>query len=199
GRGNVEVHQGDALRLDWSGLLGDSTSVKVVANIPYNITSPLLVRILEHRPCFRSATLLVQKEVAQRIVAPAGSDAYGSLSVFVAYHAAARIVASVAPGSFLPPPKVESAVVHLVPHAIAPVDEPADRLFRTTRAAFGQRRKTLRNALSAGLGIEGDLVSEVLQSVAVDPGLRAETLDLPTFARISRALGERCAATGAPD
>ena len=190
GRTNVTIHQGDALRLDWNQVLEGAEPAKVVANIPYNITSPLLARILEHGPRFRSATLLVQREVADRMVARAGDDAYGSLSLFVAYHATARIVAKVPPGAFLPPPKVESAVVHLEPLRKPPVDEPADSFFRTTRAAFGQRRKTLRNALSAGLALGPESVAEILLSIGVDPGRRAETVDIATFAAIARGLRE---------
>lgn len=196
---NVEVHQGDALRLDWAGMLGRASGVKVVANIPYNITSPLLVRILEYVPAFASATLLVQREVAQRVVAEPGGAAYGSLSVFVAYYAAARIVATVPAGAFLPPPKVESAVVHLVPHSEPPVEEPPERLFRVTRAAFGQRRKTLRNALSAGLDLPADAVADALSAAAVDPGLRAEALGVAEFDRISRVFHDRFEGTARLD
>ncbi len=182
---DVRVVAGDALRVDWSSLLPASGSTKVVANIPYNITAPLLTTMCLHRPAFRSMTLLVQKEVAMRLAATPGSPDYGSLSLFIQYFANARRVIDVSPESFLPPPRVVSAVVHLEPHAEPPVPVEADDFLRVTRAAFGQRRKTLRNALSAGLSLPTARTVQILEAAQIDPEARAETLGIREFGRLA--------------
>lgn len=186
----AHVVSGDALRLDWEEFLEGQPGVKVVANIPYNITSPLLVRFLERKPAFASLTLLVQREVADRVCALPNGDAYGSLTVFVRYHASARIVCAVPRGAFFPPPRVDSAVLHLVPHPLPTVDADPETFFRVTRAAFGQRRKVLRNALSSGLDLPRDAMVAILDRVGIEPNARAEQLDLPAFAAIARALDD---------
>jgi 16S rRNA (adenine1518-N6/adenine1519-N6)-dimethyltransferase len=182
---DVRVVAGDALRVDWSSLLPEIGSTKVVANIPYNITAPLLTTMCLHRPAFRSMTLLVQKEVAMRLAATPGSPDYGSLSLFIQYFASARRVMDVSPESFLPPPRVVSAVVHLEPHAEPPVPVEADDFLRVTRAAFGQRRKTLRNALSAGLSLPTTRTVQILEAAQIDPEARAETLGIHEFGRLA--------------
>ncbi len=182
---NVEVIQGDALNID----LGPLGATRVVANIPYNITSPLLVKFLSHRPAFQSITVLIQKEVARRLVSLPGTPEYGSLTVFASYYASAKIAATVPRRAFMPPPKVDSEVVHFVPHASPPVDVPsAEALFTVSRAAFGQRRKTLGNALSAGLDRPRSEIELALESAGIDPGRRGETLSLGEFAAAARAL-----------
>ncbi|MGC4045716.1 MAG: 16S rRNA (adenine(1518)-N(6)/adenine(1519)-N(6))-dimethyltransferase RsmA [Armatimonas sp.] len=161
---NFTLLQGDALQLP----LPEAN--KVVANIPYNITSPLLVRLLSHRPAFDSLTLLVQKEVAQRLVAAPGTSDYGALTVFVNYYASARIAVSVPKGVFLPPPKIDSAAIHLTVHSVPPVEVPSEEaLFAVSRAAFGQRRKTIANALSAGLERTREDVESALNQCGIDP------------------------------
>ena len=182
---NVEVVQADALKLDLS-VYG---ATKVVANIPYNITSPLLIAFLRCQPKFRSITLMVQKEVATRLLAAPGSSDYGSLTVFVNYYASVGLAADVPRGAFLPPPKVDSAVIHLVPHLKPPVEVPSeDALFAVSRAAFGQRRKTVGNALSHGLDLPREVVDTALLHADVSPQLRGETLSLDQFAGIARSL-----------
>jgi 16S rRNA (adenine1518-N6/adenine1519-N6)-dimethyltransferase len=179
---NVTLLQGDALQLPLPA------ATHVVANIPYNITSPLLVRLLSHQPAFQSLTLLVQKEVAQRLSAPPNTPDYGALTVFVNYYASVRIAVHVPRGAFLPPPKVDSAAIHLTIHPTPPVEVPsADALFTISRAAFGQRRKTIANALSAGLGQPRESVESALDQAGIDPQRRGETLSLSEFAAVARA------------
>jgi 16S rRNA (adenine1518-N6/adenine1519-N6)-dimethyltransferase len=189
GLSNVTLIEGDALSVALPPGID-----RVVANIPYNITSPLLVRLLSHRPAFHSLTLLVQKEVAKRLIATPGSPDYGALTVFLAYHGNARIALSVPRGVFLPAPKVDSAVIHIAPHATPPVEVPSEEaLFSVSRAAFGQRRKTLANALAAGLERDRGEIERVLISEGIDPMRRGETLSLVDFATISRRLFDRSA------
>lgn len=180
-----ELIEADALKYDWSPL----GATKVVANIPYNITSPLLVKMLEHKPAFRSITLLVQKEVADRARALPGSDAYGSLSVFIQFYAAVSVPAVVPRGAFFPPPKVDSAILHLEPHPTPPVDVASpEAFFAVSRAAFGQRRKMLLGALSHGLERPRETILAALEQAGVAPERRAETLHLDEIAAIARAL-----------
>lgn len=182
---NVHVVSGDALRVDWATLLPNEGTTKVVANIPYNITAPLLTTMCLQRPAFRTMTLLVQKEVALRLAATPGSADYGSLSLFVQYFAKVRRVLDVSPESFLPAPRVVSAVVHLEPHPVPPVPVEPDDFLLVTRAAFGQRRKTLRNALSSGLALPPVLVVDLLELAGIDPDARAETLGIQEFGRLA--------------
>ncbi|MDX1932061.1 MAG: 16S rRNA (adenine(1518)-N(6)/adenine(1519)-N(6))-dimethyltransferase RsmA [Capsulimonadales bacterium] len=195
---NVEIVEGDALRLDLPTFLPERWGVpsenalgKVAANIPYNITSPILVLLLENRRFFRSVTLMVQREVADRLRAKPGSDDYGALSVFVQFHAAVSVAGIVPRRAFFPPPKVDSAVIHLVPYATPPVETPDPDLFLLiSRAAFGQRRKTLQNALTnAGtLPFDRERILAALAASGVDGQRRGETLSLEEFAAISRVL-----------
>ena len=186
---NWRLIQGDALKLDWATLLPAEGSVKVAANIPYNITSPLLVKMLEHRPVFASITLLVQKEVADRLKAAPGSKHYGSFTVFAHYYATVTVPATVPRGAFFPPPKVDSAILHLLPHAAPPVDAPSpEAFFAVSRAAFQQRRKMLLGSLSHGLDRPRTEIAAALRAASVDPERRAETLTLEEIAALSRAL-----------
>lgn len=195
---NAVVVHADALRLalpaflaEHLGAAEDAPGVKVVANIPYNITSPLLARLLDHKRLFSSITLMVQKEVARRLAAEPGSADYGAFSVFAQFHAVVRVAGIVPRGSFFPPPKVDSAVVHLVPRAAPPVAVPSEAaFFAVSRAAFGQRRKTIANALTNApeLPPDREAVRAALEAAGVDGGRRGETLDLEEFAALSRAL-----------
>jgi 16S rRNA (adenine1518-N6/adenine1519-N6)-dimethyltransferase len=195
---NTSVTQADALKLDLPTFLqeqfGNNISpgdVKVVANIPYNITSPLLVKFLEVKPPFASVTLMVQKEVADRLRARPGEDAYGSITVFAQFYAEVSVAGIVPRGAFFPPPKVDSAVLHLIPRAAPPVDVPSEAVFfAVSRAAFGQRRKTLSNALTNAptLPFDRDTVLAALSEAGVDGQRRGETLSLPEIATIARAL-----------
>jgi 16S rRNA (adenine1518-N6/adenine1519-N6)-dimethyltransferase len=191
GLANVRVVDGDALHADLDPLFGPDAGAtrKAVANLPYNIAAPLLLRLLE--PGLRIARLVVtvQREVAERVVARPATEAYGRLSVAVQYRAAARIAARIPAGAFLPAPDVESAVLVLVPHAAPPVDVPDEAaLFRVVAAGFGHRRKTVANSLARGLGLPPAAVEAACRAAGVDPRARAETLNLEGFASLTRAL-----------
>ena len=164
--------------------LGDGKDMKIVANLPYNIGTELLIRWLtveQWPPFYQSMTLMFQREVAQRIVAKPGSDAYGRLGVLVGWRTDARIAFDVPPQAFTPPPKVTSAVVHLVPRQ-SPLPTDVKKLGRATEAAFGQRRKMLRQSVKS-LGGEA-----LLERVGIDPTRRAETLSVEEFVRLANAV-----------
>jgi len=189
----VRVVSNDALEIDWSTFIpqnfGDRP-IAVIANIPYNITSPLIATFLEQRARYSVIVLLVQKEVATRIAAPPGSPDYGAFSVFVQYHAEVDIVMTVSRRVFYPAPDVDSAVIRLKPRTKPPVDVADEALFsRVVRAAFGQRRKSLVNALSGDptLGWERSKAAAAVDAAGIDPGRRGETLSMEEFARIANA------------
>lgn len=183
GRDNVELVHADALTFDLERLPRGSL---MVANLPYNVATPLLARCLESSR-FQRLVFLVQREVAERLVAKPGAPAFGALSLLVAHFASGRIVRHVPPGAFLPPPKVTSSVVRL---DLDPDARPHPELFALIRQAFAHRRKTLkRNLLYAGHGSEA--VGGALVEVGLDERVRAEALDLATFERLLGALGRR--------
>lgn len=180
---HLKVVQGDILQVDLESLLAPHEDWKVVANLPYYITTPILDRLLtEGKPRILGMWVMVQKEVAERMCAR-GTRESGSLSHFVQYHAEVRTLFRVRPGSFQPPPEVDSAVVRLLPHRVPPVEAPPDLLFRLIRTAFGGRRKTLRRSLA---GVLSDPVA-VLEAAGIDPTRRPETLVLEEFAALARA------------
>ena len=189
------VHvSGDALEIDLQQLIADNLpnpvrGIAVVANIPYNITSPLIARFLEHPEPLRVIVLLVQKEVGDRLNAKAGQSDYGSFTIFVRYHAEIEIVSHVSPRVFFPPPKVTSSIIKLTPRQSPPVDvTDKERLFAIVRASFQQRRKTILNALSSdALGWSKEQALAVLNSAGIDPQRRGETLSLEEFATLERA------------
>lgn len=197
---NATVVHADALRLDLPAFLAEhfgaveeagTTPLKVAANIPYNITSPLLARLLENRPRFSSITLMVQKEVARRLAAAPGTEDYGAFSVFAQFHAEVSVAGIVPRGAFFPPPKVDSAVVHLVPREAPPVDVPSpEAFFGVSRGVFGQRRKTIANALVGAPGLEftREQIAGALGAAGIDGGRRGETLSLEEIAALCRAL-----------
>jgi len=179
----LRVVQGDALTIDERAEAGDGAHV--VANLPYNVGTALLLRWLTTEvwpPWWRSLTLMFQKEVAERIVAAAGSDAYGRLSVAAQWRSEARIAMTVSRSAFVPPPKVTSAIVHIVPKA-APEGVDARVLERLTEAAFGQRRKMLRSSLKAVPG-----AIDALQQMGIDPERRAETLAVDEWVGLAKVL-----------
>jgi 16S rRNA (adenine1518-N6/adenine1519-N6)-dimethyltransferase len=191
GDARVRVVTGDVLELPLGDILGTAPTT-VVANLPYNVASPVLFRLLELRARVPRAVLMLQLEMAERLTARPGSKVYGASSVLVQAFAEVRIAFRVSRRSFLPPPDVDSAVVDVRwSHAPrADVDDPD--LFRAVvRAAFGQRRKMLRNALrplvEARHGAAGS-PEAVLRAAGIDPAARAETLDLAAFARLTRAV-----------
>ena len=190
---NLELLWGDALKMDLGALVRERFAglrPMACANLPYYITTPVLAALLEAR-CFRSITVMVQKEVAQRIAAPAGSPAYGAFSVFCQYYAQPELLFEVPPGCFLPQPKVTSAVLHLAVREALPWDIPDEALFfRVVRASFAQRRKTLQNGLASGFPqLSKAEIAQALETCGLSPAVRGETLDIPTFAAVARALG----------
>lgn len=191
---NVELVQGDALRADLAALVNGSQPpapgrVKVVANLPYYITTPLLMRLLEEVGGWERAVLMVQREVADRLLAAPGGKSYGMLSLAVGYYARGEMVAPVGRNSFWPAPDVDSAVVRLWRREAPPVDAPQDILFAAIKAAFAQRRKTLSNTLGARWPREQVLAA--LAEVDIDPQRRGETLSLEEFGTLARALSHQ--------
>jgi len=187
---NVEIEPSDALRYDlrmaarWRG-----DAITVCGNLPYHIAAPLLFRVLEARSVVRCAVVMIQKEMADRIVAPPGGKAYGALGVMIRTYADVRAIAKVSAGSFVPPPKVDSTVIKLVPLPGAGPRVPiADERHysHVVHAAFGQRRKTLRNALRAAF--EDAAVDAALGATGIDGTRRGETLDIAEFGRLAAAL-----------
>jgi 16S rRNA (adenine1518-N6/adenine1519-N6)-dimethyltransferase len=188
GEDAITLVTGDAMTIDLDDVLGDTDDPwHAVSNLPYNVATPIVMRLLETAPRAQSILVMVQREVGERLAAGPGTKAYGAVSVKVAYFASARVVGIVPPSVFIPAPRVESALVHLVRHPSPPVDVPsASRLFALVRAGFGQRRKMLRGALRAELG---DGVGDTLTTAGIDPRARAETLTLDDWARLARAVG----------
>jgi 16S rRNA (adenine1518-N6/adenine1519-N6)-dimethyltransferase len=187
---NVEIEDCDALRYDLKmAARGRGEPIAVCGNLPYHIASPLLFRILDARDGVRCAVVMIQKEMADRIVAAPGTKAYGALGVMIRTYADVTTVARVTAGSFVPAPKVDSTVVRLVPLPGAAPRVPiadAAHYSRVVHAAFGQRRKTLRNALKA---IWDDAaIDAALAASAIDGGRRGETLDIAEFGRLAEAL-----------
>ena len=192
---NFTLLNADAMQVDYDALLarfeeqGLRPGFVVVANLPYYITTPLIMNFLEGGYGWRRLVLMVQKEVADRMQAAPGSKAYGALSVAVQYRARAKIALKVPPTVFVPRPAVDSAVIVLerLPEPAVKVADEA-LFFRVVAAAFGQRRKTLLNALAGGLRLDKSLVNQVLAAAAVDGSRRGETLSLAEFAALTAAL-----------
>ncbi len=182
--GHLTVIEGDALKLDHSALMGGAP-FHVLSNLPYNVGTALFVRWLggeEWPPQWQSLTLMFQREVAERIVASAGDDAYGRLAVLAQWRAEVRLAMKVHRSAFTPPPKVMSAIVHVTP-ATMPEGVSARTLERLTEAAFGQRRKMLRQSLK---GVPGAL--EALAALGIDETRRAETVSVAEFVAVARVL-----------
>jgi 16S rRNA (adenine1518-N6/adenine1519-N6)-dimethyltransferase len=179
----VEVVQGDAMRLDWDELLTSSgvpgRPWALVANLPYNVATPLVLDLLAGVPAIEHMLVMVQREVAERLAAGPGSKAYGIPSVKVAYRARAEVVGRVPPTVFIPPPRVESALVRLRRLPSPAVDADPDRLFALVEAGFGQRRKMVRRSLAGLVDAAG------FERAGVRPDARAEELDLDEWARLA--------------
>jgi 16S rRNA (adenine1518-N6/adenine1519-N6)-dimethyltransferase len=176
----LTVHEGDALKFDFSQLGGD---LRIVGNLPYNISSPLLFHLLAFAPCIRDMHFMLQKEVVARMVASPSTGDYGRLSVMLQRRCHLEWLLDVPPASFNPPPKVDSAVVRLIPKTASEMPQLDEDLFaRIVATAFSQRRKTLRNTLGGMLG-----ASDLMQ-LGIDSGLRAENLSLADYEAITRHL-----------
>ncbi|MBR0338189.1 MAG: 16S rRNA (adenine(1518)-N(6)/adenine(1519)-N(6))-dimethyltransferase RsmA [Ruminococcus sp.] len=190
---NVKVVNADVLELDLNQLIKDEfdgLEVVVCANLPYYITSPVIMKLLEDRLPISAVTVMVQKEAAQRICAEVGSRMSGAVTVSVNYYAKPQMLFGVSAGSFMPAPKVDSAVIRLDILKEPPVQADEGLFFAVVRAAFSQRRKVISNSLSAGLGKSKEEILTVLEATNVPPTARAEKLSLENFAAIANAIGE---------
>ncbi len=178
---NFTIHSADALNFDFSALIEQGEKCRIIGNLPYNISTPLLFHLLDNAHCIEDMHFMLQKEVVNRICAEPGSKKYGRLSVMMQYYCETEQVFDVPPESFNPVPKVMSAIVKLTPHQKAPVDISDIKLLnKVVITAFSQRRKTIRNSLKT-------LISEQqLDTLGIDPTLRAESITLAEFASISR-------------
>ena len=187
---NVEVVEGDIMKIDLKRLVPDKR-YKVVGNLPYYITTPMIMKLMEERARLESITVTTQKEVAERISAAPGGKDYGSISVAVQFHCHSEQYFVISSSFFYPRPQVASAVLRLKVRE-HPAVEVADEkvFFRVVRACFAQRRKTLLNALSAGLALDRERIRSLLQRSEVDPRRRGETLSLEEFAKITALLAE---------
>jgi 16S rRNA (adenine1518-N6/adenine1519-N6)-dimethyltransferase len=187
---NVELVKGDILKVDFNQFLNrEGQPIKVVANLPYQISTPLLFRFIESKEAFSTLTLMLQKEVAERMVAPPGQKEYGPLSIFVQFISNLSIRFLIKPSAFFPPPKVESAVVHMT-WKERPMMELRDEEWfkRVVRACFGYRRKTLINALKhSDLSLPHDIELR-MEKIGIDPRRRPETLTIQEFALLAEAL-----------
>lgn len=194
GFGNVSVISGDILKIDLNELVArefpDGKAV-LCANLPYYITSPVIMRFLEEHVPVSSLTVMVQKEAARRICAQPGSRECGAVSVAVRYYAEPEILFEVSRGSFLPAPKVDSTVIRLtLRRGQARGIQDEARFFALVKAAFAQRRKTLQNAVSSGLGIPKAEAARALSRAGIEPNARAEQLTMEQFAALSNSLPE---------
>jgi len=187
-RSNFNLHQGDALKFDFNSLNAAPSSLRVVGNLPYNISTPLIFHLLSNAGLIRDMHFMLQKEVVERLAAGPGGGDWGRLSIMVQYHCRVEHLFNVGPGAFNPPPKVDSAIVRLVPHAVLPHPAKDHRLLeRVVREAFNQRRKTLRNTLKLLLS------SADIEAAGVDGSLRPEQLDLAAFVRLADKLSDQVA------
>jgi 16S rRNA (adenine1518-N6/adenine1519-N6)-dimethyltransferase len=188
---NIEIIEADILNLDLSSLFTSYqlpvTKIKVVTNLPYYITSPLLLHLLEEKERIASMVIMLQREVGERILGRPGGKEYGLLSIAIQYHTEPEFITYVPKASFSPQPKVEGVVLRLIVLRDSRVKIRDEGLFfKIVRAAFGKRRKTLLNALSmGGLGLKKEEINSFLLEAGIDPKRRAETLSLEDFARLS--------------
>lgn len=193
---NVEVLNDDILKVDIKALAEERNAgkpIKVVANLPYYITTPIIMGLFESHVPIDSITIMVQKEVADRMQEGPGSKEYGALSLAVQYYAHPEIVVNVPPSCFMPQPKVGSAVIRLTRHSQPPVDvENETLMFQIIRASFNQRRKTLANGLNnfPGLNLSKETIQQCIEELGVPVTVRGEALSLEQFARLSNIIGK---------
>jgi 16S rRNA (adenine1518-N6/adenine1519-N6)-dimethyltransferase len=182
-RDNLRIHSADALKFDFAALVDDGRKLRVVGNLPYNISTPLMFHMLDNAACIQDMHFMLQKEVVDRICAAPGGKKYGRLSVMMQYYCATELLFDVPPESFDPAPQVMSAIVRLIPHRQPPVEvHNVATLNKIVTQAFSQRRKTLRNSLKT-------LIAEQdIEALDIDPTLRAEMISLNDFAKLSNLL-----------
>ena len=191
---NIRIVNADVLELDLKALIAEEFAgmeVVVCANLPYYITSPVIMKLLEEELPVSAVTVMVQKEAAQRICAKVGSRESGAVTVAVHYYAEPELLFSVSAGSFMPAPKVDSAVIRLNVRREPPVKADKEAFFAVVKAAFGQRRKVISNSLSAGLGVCKEEIRALLDRAGVPQNARAEALSIEDFAAIANAWEER--------
>ena len=191
---NVEIIPGDAMKLDLSALAREqfgSLTPMVCANLPYNITTPILTKLIE-TPCFQQVTVMIQREVAQRLcAAPGHSSAVGSISLFLQYHMEVELLFDVPPSCFVPPPKVHSSVIRCVRRSHPPVEVKDEAFFfQVVRGAFLLRRKTLANSLAAALPrFEKKAIQSAMEQCGLSENARGEQLSMEAFASLANTLG----------
>lgn len=191
---NVDILNADILKTDLNKIAEEKNGghpIKVVANLPYYITTPIIMGVFESHVPVENVTVMVQKEVADRMQAGPGTKDYGALSLAVQYYAEPYIAANVPPNCFMPRPKVGSAVIRLTKHKTPPVQVKNEKLlFQLIRASFNQRRKTLQNGIKnfSGLNFSKEEVAEALEQMGVSPTIRGEALTLEQFAQLSNLL-----------
>ena len=184
---NFSLIHNDALKIDFNEIIGDEKSVKLVANLPYYVTTPIIVKLLKEKYNFKSLTIMIQKEVAERMASSPNSKDYGSLSLLVQYYCDTKIIRKVSPSSFIPQPKVDSIVIRL-----DRLDEPRVNvkdeklMFDIIRNSFNMRRKTLLNGVKF-LGLSKDILEKAFEVSDIDCRRRGETLTLEEFAKLSDA------------
>jgi len=182
-KANFTIHSADALKFDFSTLAKEGEKLRIIGNLPYNISTPLLFHLLDNAFCIEDMHFMLQKEVVNRICAEPGSKRYGRLSVMIQYYCETELIFDVPPESFNPVPKVMSAIVKLIPHEKPPVKvDDILVLNKVVTTAFSQRRKTLRNSLKTLI------TEEQIIALGINPTLRAESITLSEFALISQTL-----------
>ncbi|MCP3671834.1 MAG: 16S rRNA (adenine(1518)-N(6)/adenine(1519)-N(6))-dimethyltransferase RsmA [Gammaproteobacteria bacterium] len=180
--GDLRIHNADVLKFDLCSLVAPSAQLRVVGNLPYNISTPILFHLLERANCIRDMHFMLQKEVVLRMGASPGNKQYGRLSVMLQAQCQVTPLFEIGPGAFKPAPKVDSAFVRLEPYATLQVQIKDQGYFsRMVAQAFSQRRKTLRNSLRKLVHVE------TMEELGINPGLRAEQLDVETFAQLANA------------
>lgn len=193
---NVTVIHSDVLKLDINDIINtynNGNPIKVVANLPYYITTPIIMGLFESDAPLYSITVMVQKEVADRMQSGPGTKDYGALSLAVQYYSQPEIIQLVPPNCFIPRPNVGSAVIRLKRYSESPIQVTDDKwMFAIIKAAFGQRRKTLLNALFSGLSIQKDFTSDALRKMNLSETIRGEALTLEQFAELSDLLIDHC-------
>lgn len=179
----LTIHQADALKFDFCQLQQGEKKLRIIGNLPYNISTPLLFHLLDNSHCIQDMHFMLQKEVVDRIVAKPGDTSYGRLGIMLQYFCRAEYVFTVKPGAFRPAPKVDSAIVRLIPHAKPPVEiNNFDEFSKLVNYCFTQRRKTLRNIL------KGQLEVSQIEALNIEPTIRPERLSLEDFTKLANAI-----------
>lgn len=191
---NVKIINKDVMKVDLRALINDEFGgkhISIAANLPYYITTPIITTLIESELSLKNLVVMVQKEVAERIQAKPSTKAYGALTILCQFYTDPEIIKIVPAGLFMPPPNVDSAVLRM-----RFLDEPRVKVkdrelfFKTVKAAFSQRRKTLLNCLASGFGIGKDVLSEIMSDAGIESGRRGETLDMDEFAALADAIYE---------